>query len=151
MSKSTAAALGLVVLLAGCSSDSPAGSPADVTDGSYTLFATSSSKAPDAAVSLTVAGDSVELTQGGDTVQATLGEAGDTKYTLCPPGGEGSPLPLDMPVEVGSVKLDQPALFGDCGQTKPVRVTLVDLAATNEQAFPFATWIEFCDTTDPDC
>ena len=88
---------------------------------------------------------------GAELARATLGAAGDTQYALCPLGGRGSPQPLDIPIEDGGLTLEQPALFGDCGQVRPTRVTVVDLASTTDQAFPFATWAEFCDTTDPDC
>ena len=107
---------------------------------------------PDAATSPTIAGDQVVISRGGaELARATLGAAGDTQYVLCPPGGRGSPQPLDIPIEDGGLTLEQPALFGDCGQVRPTRVTVVDLASTTDQAFPFATWAEFCDTTDPDC
>jgi len=91
------------------------------------------------------------LTQGFETVEGTLGQPVGTEYVLCPPDGKGSPRPLGTPVEVGGVQLASPALFGDCGQAKPVRVTLVDLDATTDGAFPFQIWAEFCDTKDPDC
>ena len=114
-------------------------------------LATSASQEPDATVSLQITGDSVVLTQGSATVEGTLGQPGATEYVLCPPDGEGSPRPLDAPLDVGGVRLTSPALFGDCGQTKPVRVTLVDLDATTEASLPFQDWAEFCDTKDPDC
>jgi hypothetical protein len=145
--------LGAVILLAGCSggSDGDSQGPAAIADGSYQLLATSTSPAPDATVSLQISGDSVVLTQASGTVEGTLGQPGATEYVLCPPDGKGSPRPLGTPVEVGGVQLASPALFGDCGQTKPVRVTLVDLETTTEDAFPFQNWAEFCDTKDPDC
>jgi hypothetical protein len=145
--------LGAILLLAGCSggSDGDSQGPAAVADGAYQLLATSTSQAPDATVSLQITGDSVVLTQGSTTVEGTLGQPGATEYVLCPPDGKGSPRPLGTPIEVGGVQLTSPALFGDCGQTKPVRVTLVDLDATTEAAFPFQNWAEFCDTKDPDC
>ena len=145
--------LGAVLLLAGCSggSDGDSLGPAAVADGSYQLLATSASQEPDATVSLQITGDSVVLTQGSATVEGTLGQPGATEYVLCPPDGKGSPRPLDAPLDVGGVRLTSPALFGDCGQTKPVRVTLVDLDATTEASLPFQDWAEFCDTKDPDC
>jgi hypothetical protein len=145
--------LGAVLLLAGCSggSDGDSQGPAAIADGSYQLLATSTSQEPDATVSLQITGDSVVLTQGSGTVEGNLGQPGTTEYVLCPPDGKGSPRPLGTPVDVGGVQLASPALFGDCGQTKPVRVTLVDLDATTEDAFPFQNWAEFCDTKDPDC
>ncbi len=145
--------LGAVLLLAGCSggSDGDSQGPAAIVDGSYKLLATSTSQAPDATVSLQITGDSVVLTQGSGTVEGTLGQLGATEYVLCPPDGKGSPRPLGTPVEVDGVQLASPALFGDCGQTKPVRVTLVDLDATTDAPLPFQNWAEFCDTKDPDC
>jgi hypothetical protein len=49
--------------------------------------------------------------------------------------------------------LASPAVVGDCGQTTPKRVTLVDLDSYDEAGGPFkyTRWVEFCDTTDPDC
>jgi hypothetical protein len=151
--RSVGIGLGAVLLLAGCSggSDGDSLGPAAVADGSYQLLATSASQEPDATVSLQVTGDSVVLTQGSATVEGTLGPPGATEYVLCPPDGRGSPRPLGTPVEVGGVELASPALFGDCRKTKPVRVTLVDLDATTDAAFPFQNWAEFCDTKDPDC
>jgi hypothetical protein len=145
--------LGAVLLLAGCSggSDGDSQGPAAIADGSYQLLATSTSQEPDATVSLKITGDSVVLIEGSGTVEGTLGQPAATEYVLCPPDAKGSPRPLGTPVEVGGVQLASPALFGDCGQTKPVRVTLVDLDATTEDAFPFQNWAEFCDTKDPDC
>jgi hypothetical protein len=102
-------------------------------------------------VSLTITGDAVVLTQGSDTVESTFGQPPDTEYVLCPPDGTGSHRPLGAPIDVDGVQLARPALFGDCGPTKPIRVTLVDLDATTDQAFPFKSWAELCDTDDPDC
>ena len=145
--------LGVVLLLGGCSgaSDGDPQGPAAVADGSYRLLATSTSQDPDTTVSLEITGDTVALTQGSGTVEGTLGQPGPTEYVLCPPDGKGSPRPLGEPVAVGGVQLASPALFGDCGQTKPTRVTLVDLDATTDDAFPFRNWAEFCDISDPDC
>jgi len=147
------AGLGLVLALGGCSggSDGSARGPAALSDGTYRLLATSASQDPDPTVTLEIIGDTVELTQGTDSVQGALGQAGSGEYVLCPPDGTGSPRPLGSPVEVGEVRLANPALFGDCGTTTPVRVTLVDLSVTTDQVFPFQNWAEFCDTTDPDC
>lgn len=145
--------LGLVLTLSGCSggSDGDGAGPASLSDGAYRLLATSASQVPDPTVQLQITGDTIVLTHGAGTVQGILGPAGPDEYVLCPPDGTGSPRPLGSPVEVGEVRLASPGLFGDCGQTTPVRVTLVDLSATTDQAFPFQSWAEFCDTTDPDC
>lgn len=147
--------LGLVLAIAlgACSGSSQAEAqgPAALSDGTYRLLATSTSQDPDPTVTMQITGTTVELTQGTGSVQATLGQAGSDEHTLCPPNGTGSPQPLGSPVEVDGVQMTDPALFGDCGQTAPVRVTLVDLSATTDEAFPFQNWAEFCDITDPDC
>ncbi len=91
------------------------------------------------------------IAQGSESVQVTLGDPVSPQYVLCPPGGQGSPRPVDAAVQVDGLQMRQPALFGDCGQTSPSRVTLVDLASTTDGAFPFAVWAEFCDSADPDC
>ena len=53
-------------------------------------------------------------------------------------------LPID-------VRLEAPAVFGDCGVTTPVRVTIVDLDAPGEGRPPYARWVEFCLAADSDC
>ena len=153
MDRALGVGLGLVLALGGCSgwSGGSGRSPADISDGTYRLLATSAGQDADPTVQLQISGDVVVLTQGPDSVQGTLRQAGSAEYVLCPPDGTGSPRPLGSPVEVAGVRLASPALFGDCGQTTPVRVTLVDLSTTTDQAFPFQRWAEFCDTADPDC
>jgi hypothetical protein len=49
--------------------------------------------------------------------------------------------------------MTRPALFGDCGQTTPQRVALVDLDSLNQEPrpMPFTRWVEFCNTADRDC
>lgn len=140
----------VLLLAAGCADDS---SPAQVQDGSYRLFATSESATIDAtgAPGLLIDADTVSLTDGADTSTVVLGEPTEQRV-VCPPSGEGSPLSLDAALSVDGVTLTRPALFGDCGQTTPVRVTLVDLESTDTSLrFPFTRWAEFCDVTDPDC
>ena len=41
---------------------------------------------------------------------------------------------VGTPLTVGSVALSAPAIFGDCGQTTPKRLTLVDLDSYDELA-----------------
>ena len=128
-------------------------SPAAVQDGTYRLFATSDQGGQVAAGApvLTIALDRVTLTEGADTTPAAFGEATEP-LVVCPPSGRGSPVSLDAPLSVDGVVFTRPALVGDCGQTTPVRVTLVDLDATDTSLrFPFTRWAEFCALTDPDC
>lgn len=141
----------LAGMLSGCSGNSTAGGPDPVADGSYRLLATSSTQDPQTDATLQVDGDQVVITQGSDSVEGPLGDPVRSPYVLCPPDGQGSPRPLDAAVQVDGLQMRQPALFGDCGQTSPGRVTLVDLASATDEAFPFATWAEFCDSTDPGC
>ena len=55
------------------------------------------------------------------------------------------------PVALAGTTFARPALFGDCGMTRPVRVTVVDLDSTTPTGtFGFTRWVEFCDTKDPD-
>lgn len=144
-----AACLGLA--LAGCgSSGSTAGGPAALTDGSYRILAASDGATPAATLDLT--GVELTLTDAGATTRATIGGAAP-EVVLCPPSGKGEPRRLDSSVTVGELRFEQPAIFGDCGQTKPLRVTLVDLKSSDgsQAPLPFARWVEFCASTDPDC
>ncbi len=126
--------------------------PAAVTDGTYSLMAVSAGGAPTSPrPSLTIAGNTVQISTSTGPVQATSTPT-STTYTLCPPNGKGAPLALSTPVTVNGTLYVRPALFGDCGVTKPVRVTLIDLdSTTSTSALPFSRWAEFCYTTDPDC
>jgi hypothetical protein len=139
--------------LAGCggADGSSSGGPATVSDGAYTYLASSAGGGAQAAT-LTIAGGTLTLTGNGGPVTATIGEPA-TQAVLCPPSGKGQPGTLGTPMAVGSVALSSPAIFGDCGQTTPKRVTLVDLDSYDKAAGPFGftRWVEFCDTTDPDC
>jgi hypothetical protein len=141
-----------VLALAGCegSDGSSSGGPAEVSDGSYAYLA--SSAGGSAAASLTITGDTLTLTGDAGPVTATIGEPA-AEAVLCPPSGKGQPATVGTPLTVGSVGLASPAVFGDCGQTTPRRVTLVDLDSYDEAGGPFkyTRWVEFCDTTDPDC
>ncbi|MGA7690254.1 MAG: hypothetical protein WCA29_13610 [Jiangellales bacterium] len=139
-----------MLLAAGCGDGASA---AAVQDGTYRLFATSAQGGLTAAGApqMTIADDTVTLTEGADTATATLGEP-TGQLVVCPPSGQDSPVSLDRPLSVGAVGFRRPALVGDCGQTTPMRVTLVDLAAPDTSlGFPFTRWAEFCDLTDPDC
>ena len=136
------------MLLSGCQQSGPA----SVTNGQYRLYATSTgeSQLPDS--TLVVEDSTVTLTQGGEVTEVATGEPGE-EYTLCPPRGAAAPTPLAGPVAVGDLLLSNPAVFGDCAQAAPARVTVIDLASFEEGAggLPFARWVEFCDTDDPDC
>lgn len=142
-----------VFALAGCggSDGASSGAPSEVSDGAYAYLASSAGgSAP--AVSLTIAGDAITLTGDTGPVTATIGEPA-TEAVLCPPSGKGQPAKVGTALNVGSVALASPAIFGDCGQTTPMRVTLVDLDSYDEAGGPYkyTRWVEFCDTTDPDC
>lgn len=56
-------------------------------------------------------------------------------------------------MNVGDVAMARPAVFGDCGTTKPARLTIVDLDSASADAKPlaFTRWAEFCNGNDPDC
>jgi hypothetical protein len=141
----------LAVVLAGCSSSGEsAGGPAPVTDGSYAFLASSTGRTGSA--TLAISGTQLTLAQGGAATSGTIGAAAP-EAVLCPPSGKGQPLQVDGALAVGELALAAPAIFGDCGQAKPKRVTVVDLDSYDEAAGPFGytRWVEFCDTTDPDC
>ena len=139
--------------IAGCggSDDSSSGGPGDVSDGAYAFLA-SSAGGSEPATTLTVAGDTLTLTVDAGPVTATIGEPA-AEAVLCPPSGKGQPATLGTPLTLGSIALASPGIFGDCGQTTPKRVTLVDLDSYDEAAGPFkyTRWVEFCDTTESDC
>jgi hypothetical protein len=141
----------LVVLLAGCSSSGQtAGGPQPVADGSYVFLASSAGGTGSAA--LEVSGTQLTLAQDGASTNNTIGAAA-SEAVLCPPSGKGQPLQLEAALTVGELALAAPAIFGDCGEVTPKRVTVVDLDSYDEGAGPFkyTRWVEFCDTTDPDC
>jgi hypothetical protein len=147
-SQGLALAAAAVLALSACA----ASGPAEVESGQYRLLATSNpSGGVPADVSLIVDGDALTLVSGADKAHYTLGDAGE-EFTLCPPSGSGTARPLDAPLTLGRLQLAQPAVFGDCGTTAPMRITVVDLASVDEaNRFPFARWAEFCDTVDPSC
>ena len=141
----------LLVATAGCSgSDASPGGPQAPTDGSYVYLA--SSEGSTQSTALAIAGEQVALTQGSGTTTASMGDPAPPAV-LCPPSGEGRALTLDAPLTIGAVALASPALFGDCGQTTPKRVTVIDLDSYEEAGGPFGytRWVEFCETSDPDC
>jgi len=146
-------ATSLVVALTGCSGsgDSTSGGPQTPSDGSYTYLAESASGgAPSAA--LEINGTGITLTQETGTTTATIGDPAQEEI-LCPPSGKGRPLTITAPLTIGTVALTSPAIFGDCGLVKPTRVTVIDLDSFDKAGGPFGftRWVEFCDTTDPDC
>lgn len=125
--------------------------PPEVEDGEYRFFASSeSAQHPDA--TLRVKGESVTLSVD-DVESVTTLARGDEEYTICPDSRDGRPQTLTNPVALGDTHFAAPAVFGDCGVTKPARVTLVDLDSIDDDgSLPaFTRWAEFCDVTDPDC
>ena len=136
----TAAALAL----GACSSSSIA-----VEDGDYRSLASSEFSTPEA--TMVIEESALTLTVDGTTTRATI-EGSGSSYVVCPPDASAEVLPLDTAVMIGDISFARPGIFGDCGITTPVRVTIVDLdAETTTGGFPFARWIEMCDVTDPDC
>lgn len=142
----TAALASAAVLLAGCQSG-----PQSVPPGEYRLYATSAGATSAQPLEATITGQGLTLTTPAEPMSFDFGAAAD-EFTLCPPSGKGRPTTLDAAMTVGDVQLARPAIFGDCGVTKPVRVTVVDLDSVDTSAqFPFTRWVEFCNRTDPDC
>jgi len=144
----TPALLAVAVLaLAACQSGS-----ANVASGDYRAFAASSEIGEVPPVTLTV--DGTALTFGElDMLNAReLGQGGE-EVVVCPPDGRGVPASLGEPFSLGPTTFESPAIVGDCGAASPRRLTVIDLASADEAAgpFPFTRWVEFCDTTDPDC
>lgn len=134
--------------MSGCSGPGPV----PLADGSYRLYATSADTAAQPGADVEGVGDEKQLTDGQETVSRGLRGSGSDEVLVCPPSGRGAPQRLDGPVTVGGIAFISPALVGDCGRTRAVRVTLVDLDTVDEgQQFPFTTWVEFCDVADADC
>lgn len=137
-----------LLLLSACSSG-----PAAVADGTYRAMAASGElvAAPD--VTLTVADAQFTFTTAGSADIVTTATPGAEQVVACPPDTTATPDLLGASLTLGNATLAQPAVFGDCGQTTPARITIVDLASAGPDSapFPFTRWIEFCDTTDPDC
>lgn len=135
------------LVLSSCSSASTA--PAD---GDYRSFAAASSISALPVAEVIVSGTNVRMTVGDMVIDTTLVE-GDDSFVVCPPEGLGTTWLAGDAVTVDGAVFEKPAFIADCGTTKPVRITLVDLASVSEEStpFPFGRWIEFCDVTDPDC
>jgi hypothetical protein len=146
-------ATSLVVALTGCSGsdDSTSGGPQAPSDGSYTYLAGSAGGGA-ASAALEINGTGITLTQDTGTTTATIDDPAQ-EAVLCPPSGKGQPLAIAAPLTIGEIALASPAIFGDCGQVKPTRVTVIDLDSFDKASGPFGftRWVEFCDTTDPDC
>lgn len=124
-------------------------SPEDVVDGNYESYATSDGNAPQA--NLTIIEDSVVLATGSETVETVITDSGEV-FVVCPPDGDAQVRSIAESFTIGDIEFSSPGIFGDCGETKPVRVTIVDLDDVDpDTAFPFSDWVEFCDTDDPDC
>jgi major membrane immunogen (membrane-anchored lipoprotein) len=135
----------LALVLTACGSSGPGA----IADGSYKAYAVSSGATPDAM--LVIEGSSVTLTQDGTQSDFTMTD-GTTEYTVCGTDGSGTPSPLGADMTVGDVDMVNPAIYGDCGQTSPNRVTVVDLdSALGSGGIGFASWAEFCDVNDSDC
>ena len=137
----------LCLLLAGCQSG-----PQPVPEGTYRLLADASSTSPSSGESLVISADTATITIDDTEAGADLGAATD-RYTLCPPSGMGTARSLGAPVTINGTDYTRPAVFGDCGQAKPLRVTIIDVDSFNDGGtpVPFTRWAEFCDTSDPDC
>lgn len=138
-----------VLSLSGCGSSA---GPADVADGSYRAYATAGGAADLPPATLEVAGSKVTVAEFDVIQTAQVGPAVDAQV-LCPPAGTGQPLTLASPLTLGSNTYARPAMFGDCGQTKPRRITIVDLDSytDGDGLPPYTRWTEFCDTNDADC
>lgn len=144
-----AAATAGALLLAGCSSSGPA----DVASGDYRAFAASDAVGATPEATLSVSDSAFTFTPTDGARASATSSPGTAEFVLCPPDTTGTPTLLGPSLTIGTVTLQQPAVFGDCGQTTPKRITVVDLASasTDVGPFPFTRWIEFCDTADPDC
>lgn len=133
--------------LSGCSKG-----PAVIADGEYKAFAVSPEISTVARANVAVESGALTFTTpaGSTTVAQTPGEQ---EFVVCPPSTRGQPALIGSELDVDGTTFQMPAVIGDCGQTKPKRITVVDLASASVDAgpFPFTRWIEFCDTTDPDC
>ena len=140
------AAAALALIAAGCS----ASGPDAVSDGTYHGYAASNGSAPSA--SLVIEGNTATFSIDSGAESYSMRDA-EAEYVLCPPDGQGTPLSLGSPLAIGSTDFSQPAVFGDCGETAPERITLVDLGSYDEAAggLPFGTWMEFCNAADDDC
>jgi len=125
-------------------------SGAEISDGTYRAFAVAEGEVPDA--ELSIDGQSLVLTGANGAIQMTLETDGES-YAVCGTDRDDDVFAVGTAVTVGEVDYNRAGLFGDCGVTTPVRVTLVDLESYDEMlgVVPFARWVELCDVTDPDC
>ncbi|CAL8973783.1 hypothetical protein PROP_01252 [Propionicimonas sp. T2.31MG-18] len=126
--------------------------PQQVQPGSYRLYATSAGATVPQGTSLDVATGTVALTSPAGRTDFVVG--GDVpEAVLCPPSGNGKARTLDKAMAVGDLTLARPAIFGDCGSTRPVRVTVVDLDTRTgaRNTIGFRSWAEFCRVGDADC
>jgi hypothetical protein len=134
-------------VLSGCSTG-----PADIADGEYRAIAVSQeiSTVPRADVAVESGALTFTTPAGSTTVTQTPGKQ---EFVVCPPSTRGTPALIGSELDVDGTTFRMPAVIGDCGQTTPERITLVDLASIGDDSapFPFTRWIEFCDTSDPDC
>ncbi len=143
----TIAGLATALLLVGCQAG-----PQSVPAGSYRLLADATTTSPATPADLTITADAVTLTVDGTASNTNIGAA-TSDYLLCPPSGKGTARALSTPLTINGTEFTHPAIYGDCGQAKPTRVTIIDLDSHNDGATkpPFTRWAEFCNTTDPDC
>ena len=109
--------------LSGCSKG-----PADIADGEYKAFAVSPEISTVPRVDVAVESGALTFTTaaGSTTVAQTPGEQ---EFVVCPPSTRGTPALLGSELSVDGTTFQVPAVIGDCGQTTPERITLVDLAS----------------------
>jgi hypothetical protein len=153
MSGPVRAALGLLcgaLALTGCQSQS---GPEALETGQYVALASSTGVTP-AGARLAVTATEVAL-QSDSKAQTAAFAGASEEFLLCPPGGHGAGTLLQEPLTIDGRAYAEPMVFGDCGTTRPARVTLVDLTSRQDPAentsFPFSRWTEFCRVGSPDC
>jgi hypothetical protein len=137
----------LVLLASACGGNSTA----EIPDGSYRAFSVTEGEVPE--ISLSIDGDSLTFTAaGGEEVETTLAAQGDV-HPVCGTDREDEVFAVGTSLSFVGAEYTRPGLFGDCGITAPVRVTLVDLDSYDDAlgVVPFARWVELCATSDPDC
>lgn len=136
-----------LVLLAGCAS-----APADVASGDYRAYAASAEIGQVPPVTLVIDGSTLTFGEA-DVLTSVQSSPGTAEVVVCPPDRTGIPALLGPTLSIGPANFAEPALVGDCGDTSPARVTVVDLTSADGTVapFPFTRWVEFCATADPDC
>lgn len=142
--------LGGVLTLTGCQSQS---GPEALEPGQYVALASSTGITQTGA---TLALTSTYVVLRSDTNPQTSAFAGPSaEFLLCPPSGHGVGRTLREPLTIGGQDYQSPMIFGDCGTTRPARVTIVDLTSLEDpsehSSMPFSRWIEFCRGGAPDC